>query len=95
MNSLISSFFRKAKTYLKVIREVLYGFTIYELHRDLQKEKGNTNKLFMLVIFGDLVGLPMLPPYYTMRLLPYIIPHIDKWKRSILREKDITDILVE
>jgi hypothetical protein len=49
----------------------------------------------MLVTFGDLAGLPLLPPYYAMRLLPYIIPQINTWKRSVLKEKDITDILVE
>jgi hypothetical protein len=45
----------------------------------------------MLVVFGDLVGLPLLPNYYSMRLFPYIIPTIEKWKRSLLREKDLTD----
>jgi hypothetical protein len=95
MNALISSFRKKAKVYLKVIREVLYGFTGYELNRELQKEKGYINNLFILVIFGDLTGLPLLPPYYAMRLLPYIIPQINTWKRSVLKERDITDILVE
>jgi hypothetical protein len=95
MNALISSFREKAKVYLKVIREVLYGFTGYELNRELQKEKGYINNLFILVIFGDLTGLPLLPPYYAMRLLPYIIPQINTWKRSVLKERDITDVLVE
>jgi hypothetical protein len=45
----------------------------------------------MLVVFGDLVGLPLLPPHYSMRLLPYILPSIKKWKRGLLREKDLTD----
>ncbi len=86
---------KKLSDHSKVMREVLYGFTAYELHRGAKKEKGDIGRLFMLVIFGDLVGLPMLPPYYAMRLLPYIIPQINNWKRSVLREKDITDILVE
>ena len=95
MDSLITRFKKRLKGSLKVIREVLYGFTAYELHRDLNKEKGNIDNLFMLVIFGDLAGLPLLPPYYSMRLLPYIIPRINAWKRSILKERDITDVLVE
>jgi len=37
--------------------------------------------------------LPLLPPYYSLRLLPYIIPSIEKWKRSLLREKDLTDFV--
>jgi len=95
MDSLITRFKKRLKGFPKVIREVLYGFTAYELHRDLKKEKGNIDNLFMLVIFGDLAGLPLLPPYYSMRLLPYIIPRINTWKRSILKERDITDVLVE
>ena len=75
----------------KTLKEVFYGMTGYELEVELRKEKGNLNNLLMLMAFGDFVGLPSFPPYYSMRLLPYIIPHIDTWKRSILREKDLTD----
>lgn len=95
MDSLITRFKKRLQRAPKTIREVLYGFTAYELHRDLKKEKGNIDNLFMLVIFGDLVGLPLLPPYYSMRLLPYIIPRINTWKRHLLKERDIIDVLVE
>ena len=95
MNALMSSLWKKVMVYVKVIREILYGFTAYELHRELQKGKGYNDRLFMLVIFGDLVGMPMLPPYYAMRLLPYVIPQINAWKRSVSKERDVTDILVE
>ena len=81
----------KFKDYLKPIREILYGMTVHEMDLELKKERGNLEHLFMLVVFGDLVGLPLLPPYYSMRLLPYIIPSIETWKRSVLREKDLTD----
>jgi len=47
----------------------------------------------MLSAFGDLVGLPLLPPYYSLRLLPYIVSSIEKWKRRLLREKDLTDFI--
>ena len=48
--------------------------------------------LFVLIVFGDLVGVPILPPFYTLRLLPYIIPEVNNWKRRMLREKDLTDL---
>ena len=67
--------------------------TVHEMNLELRKERGYLDHLFMLVVFGDLVGLPLLPPYYSMRLLPYIVPSIKKWKRSLLREKDLTDFL--
>jgi len=81
----------KLKAVSKTLREIMYGFTVHELDMELRKEKGSIDDLFMLVVFGDLVGLPLLPPYYSVRLLPYIIPTFNNWKRRILREKDLTD----
>jgi hypothetical protein len=83
----------KLKRYLNPIREILYGMTVHEMDLELRKERGNLDHLFMLVVFGDLVGLPLLPPYYSMRLLPFIIPSLETWKRSVLREKDLTDFV--
>jgi len=83
----------KSKRLPKVLREIMYGMTVHEMDLELRKERGSLDHLFMLVVFGDLVGLPLLPPYYSMRLLPYIIPSIQKWKRSLLREKDLTDFV--
>jgi hypothetical protein len=92
----LENWLQQAEAWLKVgsqvSRQVLYGFTVHGLHVELQKEKGALEHLFMLIVFGDLVGLPLLPPYYSMRLLPYVIPTIHVWKRSILREKDLTDL---
>ena len=65
--------------------------TVYEMDLGLRRERGDSDHLFMLVVFGDLVGLSLLPPYYSMRLLPYIIPSLETWKRSLLRERDLTD----
>jgi hypothetical protein len=81
----------KLKAASKTLREIMYGFTIHELDLEIRKERGHIDDLFMLVVFGDLVGLPLLPPYYSVRLLPYIIPNFNNWKRRILRERDLTD----
>jgi hypothetical protein len=63
------------------------------MNLELRRDRESLDCLFMLMVFGDLLGLPLLPPYYSMRLLPYILPSIEKWKRSILREKDLTDFV--
>jgi len=85
----------KTKTLSRVLREVMYGMTVHEMDLTLRKERGDVDHLFMLVVFGDLVGLPLLPPYYSMRLLPHVIPSIETWKRRLLREKDLTDFVGE
>lgn len=76
----------------QALRDMLYGATVYEMVRDLNKERGHLERLFILVVFGDLLGIPVLPPYYTLRLLPYIVPSITGWRRSLLRERDLTDL---
>lgn len=84
---------KSLKGWSKVLREILYGMTTHEMDLELRKERGYLDHLFMLVVFGDLVGLPLLPPYYSMRLLPHIVPSVERWKRSLLREKDLTDFV--
>lgn len=73
-------------------RQIFYGMTTFEWVRDLERERGEVERLFLLVVFGDLVGLPLLPPYYTLRLLPHVLPVICRWKRGLLRERDWTDL---
>lgn len=90
---LVDFILTRLKKYLMVSKEVLYGMTAHEMDLELKKERGSLDHLFMLVVFGDLVGLPLLPPYYSMRLLPYIISSLETWKRSLLREKDLTDFV--
>ncbi len=77
----------------KNLREFFYGLTVYEIEIEFKKEKGKLNNLLMLTVFGDLAGLPLFPSYYSMRILPYMIPLIETWKRNLYREKDITDII--
>jgi hypothetical protein len=93
IEKLFSSLAAKLKGSPKVAKEILYGLLFHEMDLVMKKERGHLDNLFMLVIFGDLIGLPLLPPYYSMRLLPHIIPSLASWKRRVLREKDLTDFV--
>ncbi len=77
---------------VRTVREILYGMTIYEMVRDLHKERGQREQLFALIVFGDMLGVPILPPYYTLRLLPYIVTSLPGLKMRISRERDFTDL---
>ncbi|MGA9348367.1 MAG: hypothetical protein WBW48_06120 [Anaerolineae bacterium] len=76
----------------RALGQVIYGMTIYDMVRELNKARAHLDHLFILAVFGDLLGVPILPPYYSLRLLPYIVPTLDTWRRSMLREKDFTDL---
>jgi hypothetical protein len=82
----------QTRAFAKMLGEMIYGATVYEMVRDLNKERGMIERLFILVVFGDLLGVPILPPYYALRLLPYVTPQIAGWRRSLLRERDLTDL---
>ena len=73
--------------------EILYGMTLFGWVHDMRCRRGEVEQLFVLITFGDIVGLPILPPYYTLHLLPYIIPSLNRWKRGLLRERDLTDLI--
>ena len=45
----------------------------------------------MVTTLGQMIGVPVLPPYYSLRLLPYVVPSVATWKRRVLRERDLTE----
>ena len=72
---------------------MLYGMFLYDAERMFRRERADLEHVFVLISFGDLIGIPILPPYYSMRLLPYIVPMINRWRFRMLREKDLTDLI--
>ena len=73
------------------LREFLFGMAGMEFTRHAVEMRASLETLFMLATVGDMIGVPILPPYYSLRLLPYVIPQIATWKRRTLREKEFTD----
>jgi hypothetical protein len=45
----------------------------------------------MLLTMGDMLGVPVMPPVYALRILPYAVPMISTWKRRVARERDLSD----
>ena len=72
---------------------VLYGMFLYDAEKVFRRERADLEHLFVLISFGDLLGVPILPPYYSLRLLPYIVPLINRWRIRMLREKDLMDLV--
>lgn len=77
----------------RVLGQVLYGMAIHEIVRANLRQRGSLEHLFILITFGDMVGLPILPPYYCMRLLPFVVPEINGWRRRLMRERDYLDAI--
>ncbi|MGQ0604046.1 MAG: hypothetical protein ACT4QE_20385 [Anaerolineales bacterium] len=81
------------KSLLQNLKEVIYGMATHDMSRYAIRTRASMEHLFILITMGDLLGVPILPPYYSLRLLPYVVPQISTWKRRMLREKDISDAM--
>jgi hypothetical protein len=73
----------------RALRDFLYGMTGYEIAQQALEIRSSMETLFMLGVFGEMLGVPILPPYYGLRLLPWVVPQIETWKRRVLREREL------
>ncbi len=80
-----------ARNWRRSLREFLFGMFGYELAQHALEMRASLESLFMLATVGDMLGVPILPPYYSLRLVPYVVPQIATWKRRMMREREFTD----
>ncbi len=83
----------KKKGLFQGFREIMYGMASHDMSRAALRSRASMEHLFILITMGDMIGVPILPPYYSLRLLPYVVPQIATWKRRLLREKDVSDAM--
>ncbi len=81
------------KSVFTKLKDIAYGMGAHDMSRYALRTRASMEHLFILITMNDLIGVPILPPYYSLRLLPYVVPNIATWKRRMLREKDISDAI--
>ncbi len=77
--------------FINSLRDFFYGMYGYEIERHTVEMRASMETLFMAITFGDMLGLPIIPPYYSLRMLPFVVPSIATWKRRVLREREMTE----
>ncbi len=55
----------------------------------IRKEAYDAQDNFMLLCFGDLLGLPVPTSYYAIELLPYLMDDLEAWERRMVRRNEI------
>ncbi|MGO9211321.1 MAG: hypothetical protein ACLPXM_01985 [Terriglobales bacterium] len=76
---------------LQKIREFIYGMYAFEFERQAMEMRAELESAFMLITMGDMLGVPVIPPLYSLRLLPYVVPQVATWKRRVMREREFSD----
>jgi hypothetical protein len=72
----------------EAVKQFVYGLTGYEFARHAVEMRHQMETVFMVVTMGDLIGVPVLPPIYSLRLLPYVVPEVAAWKRTMARRRE-------
>jgi hypothetical protein len=75
----------------RAVREFFYGLMGYEFERQALEARGELESAFMLIMLGDMLGVPVIPPLFSLRILPFVVPDITSWKRRVMRERDLSD----
>src|SRR2546427_5484851 len=70
---------------------VFYGMAAHGHVTAALRTRMYLEPLFMFITLGDMLGVPVIPPYYALKILPYAVPNIKSWKQRVFRERDFTD----
>ncbi len=72
----------------RAVKDFVYGLTSRQFVHHALAMKQETETLFLLATMGDWVGIPVMPPVFSLRLLPYVMPEIAAWRRQVARPKE-------
>ena len=56
------------------VKGVIYGMAAHGHVTSALRTRMYLEHLFMFITLGDMLGVPVIPPYYSLRILPYAVP---------------------
>ncbi len=66
----------------QIVDEFLVGASLsWTLVPHRIQQRAEMERIFALMLSTQLLGMPLLPPPYTLRLLPYLMPNLLYWRR--------------
>lgn len=73
------------------LNEVMWGFFVYELWHGVHEERSRYADALNVLMIGELLGIPLMNSTITLRLLPYMLPDLKKWKERQLTDAEILE----
>lgn len=73
------------------VRELLWGLFVFDTWKELAGERRRYEDALNVLIFGELLGLPLMNSTLTLRLLPFLMPDLKAWRERQLAEREVLD----
>ncbi len=83
------------KTIKEKISDFLFGLVFFELHRESMGLSRKYKSSIDLLLFAEFLGIPLMASFVTLRLLPFFVLDLEKFKMAHLKERDILSELGE
>lgn len=77
---------QRPTTFWGKVKQFVWGFLFFDWYHELQHSRSRYNDVMNLVLFGELLGIPLMNSSIGLRLLPYVLPDLNAWKHRQLEE---------
>lgn len=81
----------RPRTFWGRVKQFLWGMVFFELYHDVVHQRERYNDVMNLLLFGELLGIPLMNSSVGLRLLPYVLPELGPWKHRQLEEFDLVE----
>lgn len=81
----------RPQTWRDKVKQFLWGFFFFEWYHELQHERAKYNDVMNLILFGELIGIPLMNSTIGLRLLPHVMPELQSWKHRQLEEHEVVE----
>ncbi len=79
----------------QALRDFFFGALILGLYQNVVRLKMKYDDIFFSLIMGEFLGIPLLGNYFTLRILPYLLPELERARIRLLRDVDVLELLRE
>ena len=74
-----------------IAREVAWGLAVFDTYHEVKAEARRHQDAFDLLILGEMIGIPLMNTTIGLRLLPYAVGSLGRFKTRYLREPEVLE----
>jgi len=82
---------KEQPSFKQKIKEVLWGFFLFDFYKSVVETKAKYEDALNLIILGELLGVPLMNSTIALKLLPYLFPELNDWKKRQLKEREVIE----